>query len=633
MSTFYSFDVFDTLIQRNTLEPAGVFFRVRECMRASGLNFPEELTEDYPTARMGAESNVRYAYRSTYSGSREITFDEIFLRLSAVYNLDAEQICFLMNTELQSELDACEPCIDGLARLLALLEKGERVVMISDMYLPESFIRQLLHKVEPRLDNVPLYLSSSHGFQKMTGELYSAVSEQERNVDFSKWVHYGDNHNADGVAARSHGINAFVHEIPTMNAYERALIRDIGSYNSYLVAALMARYRFSNRPSLVEEFVYTRVSLYLVTYVFWVLKDAIDKGIRKLYFISRDGYHLKRIADSIIQELGLAVSTYYLYGSRRVWWVSSFIENIDPDFFRGVEGLKEPCKFKDLLGLICLTLSEFHDLFPSGRKWGLDSTLELNSIKSIVKEVKVSERYKAHLLKLGRSRRDLVCSYLRESVDVDSSIAFVEYWGRGFTQACLGRLLSCAYGKSVSTEFYYARSIYQNSVNEVRHNFTVNKASLLPVERLFANFPYETVTAYEDSSQGVKAVMMPREYDAALFFAMEHLLPKFSVDLCRAGFFDRIGANRILFDWAISNFNEDLKNDVVWKSFGHLKYAVRAFGHEMEFAPAFKTRVIWGALRGESLETESVDVSLRRSHWLVCYLYKSIIRFKSWVGK
>ncbi|WP_323018068.1 hypothetical protein [Castellaniella sp.] len=92
---FYSFDVFDTLIQRTTLEPIGIFFRVREQMRVSDLDFPLGLIEDYPSARMGAESNVRYAYRSNFGVSRDISFVDIFRRLVDVYDLNAAQSDFL----------------------------------------------------------------------------------------------------------------------------------------------------------------------------------------------------------------------------------------------------------------------------------------------------------------------------------------------------------------------------------------------------------------------------------------------------------------------------------------------------------------------------------------------------------
>jgi len=57
----------------------------------------------------------------------------------------------------------------------------------------------------------------------------------------------------------------------------------------------------------------------LYTYVDWILKQASGRNIKRLYFIARDGFVLKRIADVIIKEYKLDIKTFYLYGSRNVW--------------------------------------------------------------------------------------------------------------------------------------------------------------------------------------------------------------------------------------------------------------------------------------------------------------------------
>jgi hypothetical protein len=620
MAALHSFDVFDTLVQRTTLDPIGIFFRVQERMRASHLNFPAGLIADYPAARMGAESNVRYAYRSTFGISREIAFADIFQRLTSVYGLNTGQSDFLAETELACELEACQPRSAGINQVLALLERNERVVLVSDMYLPETFVRKLLAKAEPRLAEVPLYLSSTRAAQKTTGELFKLVATNE-GADFSDWTHYGDNPLADGEAPGRLGIKPVLHPVPRFNDHERALVRDLGSYDAYCLAALMARYRFDHAPSAAQEFTYTRVALYLVTYVLWVLNDAIGRGIECLYFISRDGHHLKRIADAVIEARQLSLSTHYLQGSRKVWWVPSLIDGIDAEFFLGLESLRTPCRVSDVLDSLSLDVCSFQRLFPAFSDRDVQSWLDPSEAGSIAVQAKASEAYTAHILDLAASRRALVCQYLEHAVDVGRRVAFVEYWGRGFTQTCLGRLLSSAHGRQVSTEFYYARSIYQNDPSGIRRNFTVSKASLLPVERLFANFPQGTVMAYARSESGVQAVTAPRSYDAALFTAMEALLPRFAVDVCKTGLDDRMDTLRRVFDWAIGGFPADLSNRVVWKSFAPLKDVNRAFGEESEFAPAFSLDTIWQVLIGRQPVSESIEISLKRSHWLVRWLY------------
>ena len=64
---------------------------------------------------------------------------------------------------------------------------------------------------------------------------------------------------------------------------------------------------------MYDDFVISFVSLCFVPYVDWVLRDAERRGYKTLYFISRDGHHLKRIADAIIDERNLDIKTKYIY--------------------------------------------------------------------------------------------------------------------------------------------------------------------------------------------------------------------------------------------------------------------------------------------------------------------------------
>ncbi|MFT0531227.1 HAD family hydrolase [Castellaniella hirudinis] len=627
-ASFNSFDIFDTLIQRTTLEPVGIFFRVRELMRDSGMDFPSGLVEDYPAARMGAESNVRYAVRSTIGISREISFFDIFQRLASVYGLNAEQVAYLAETEMACELAACQPRQAGIAQLLGLLDKKERVVLISDMYLPEAFIRQLLAQAEPRLTEVPLYLSATHGKQKLTGELFSLVAKSE-GVDCLNWIHYGDNPAADGACAERLGIKPVLHAIPQFNRHERILVQDLDSYEAYCVAALMARYRFDHAPSARQEFAYARVSLYLATYVLWILNDATRKGIECLYFVSRDGYHLKKIADAVIKQQRLDISTAYLYGSRKVWLVPSFTDRIDDEFFLGLTSLRRPCGFGNVLEALNIGLDDFCGIFPEYSGFTLESQLDPADVAVLVDRVKGSAKYSSYLIRQASADRVLACQYLRENINPNEYFAFVEFWGRGFTQACFGRLLSSAFGKELKTEFYYARSVHQSDALLVRNNFTVNRNTLIPIERIFGNSPSGTVVAYEKLQGAVQPVTFPQDHDAALFSAMEHLLPRFAVDLCSAGFYDKVGLFRRLFDWSVKRFHEDLNDQLVIESYAHLKYSNRTFEPETEFAPPLGVKDIFDLVKGRSISTESVTVSLRRSRCYIVWLYHLAKNIKS----
>ena len=76
-----------------------------------------------------------------------------------------------------------------------------------------------------------------------------------------------------------------------------------------------------------------------------------EKGIQKLFFIARDGYILKKIADILIEKYRYPIATVYLYGSRKAWRLpsikpkdlicKSFSAGIIPDKFIPIKDLRK----------------------------------------------------------------------------------------------------------------------------------------------------------------------------------------------------------------------------------------------------------------------------------------------------
>ncbi|AOR24590.1 hypothetical protein [Clostridium taeniosporum] len=54
----------------------------------------------------------------------------------------------------------------------------------------------------------------------------------------------------------------------------------------------------------------------LVSYVLYILKDAQNKKMERLYFLSRDGYIMYKIANILCQSYGIDIECRYLYCSR-----------------------------------------------------------------------------------------------------------------------------------------------------------------------------------------------------------------------------------------------------------------------------------------------------------------------------
>jgi predicted HAD superfamily hydrolase len=62
----------------------------------------------------------------------------------------------------------------------------------------------------------------------------------------------------------------------------------------------------------------------LYTYIHWVLEEAKNRNIKRLYFLARDGYIMKKIADRICKQDSYNIECRYLYCSRIAWRIPQY---------------------------------------------------------------------------------------------------------------------------------------------------------------------------------------------------------------------------------------------------------------------------------------------------------------------
>lgn len=620
LPTLYSFDIFDTLISRKVLEPSGIFYKIREQMRCSPLDFPPDLVENYVSARRACERNCRTYYnRSKIERDDErceISFREIFDWMKKVYPLTEPQILQLMQWELDAELEDSIPLSRQINYVKELKARGETVVLISDMYLPQEFIRQLLVKADPMLGELPLFLSSDLGYQKSHKTLYLEVYKHFAPWNFGRWIHHGDNTRSDVKVPASLDIRTVQIPVPEFNQLEQALVEKIGTYDAFLVAAKMARFRVEH-PMSREQFVYSYVSLLFVPYIEWCLRDAIERGDEVLYFVSRDGHHLKRIADVIVRQHNLAIETKYIYASRLTWRIPSFIDHIDAGFWgQGYGNFARVNTFDKLLKAMSMDEPTFRRLFPEFAELNEESTFSLPELQSIVNVLKISPKFLAHILKTAEEERVSVCGYLAQEIDAKRPFSIVEYWGRGYTQENFTRLWQQVVEKDVPSVFYYSRSTLPSDEYNIRKNFTLNPSEQQFIEAIFANMPYKSIERYELVDGKWTPVIQPNDCDEALFEAMQTWLPRFAEDYCALPFTDREAIGRCLIDFAIDFYNENQDWPVFREILAPAKDSVELYGKKVEYAKELTMADIDQLEKGNITRnklTKSLTMSLLRS--------------------
>ena len=636
----HSFDIFDTLIRRKSQTPFSIFYYMQKMMMSNTqLPLPAYLIDNWVRIRSQAEYDVRDSYAKTQfernSDKLEITFNDLYNQLQLHLNLSEQQINYLKKLEIDAEIAHIEPIPERINRLLQLKEAGNDVILMSDMYLPKSVILQMLEKADPRLLGIELYLSTEIGHQKSTGKLFKHIFFKNK-YNYSRWVHYGDNVKADGTSPRQFNIQTFVHHPDSFIKFESAMIESMSArvrYDAYLLAAQWQRFRTqtvksskSNLEFDQKYYAYAYAGSALVPYVHWSILDALQRGYETLYFISRDGHFLKQIADQIIATRNYPIKTDFIYGSRQAWRIPSYIDELDSEMFGPFGNFVGMDSFDDLVKASWLEEEELLALFPQFAALKQLPHLRGNTAENIRTLLKNSPEYHQKVLAIAAEHRKLVCKYLQQNINFNEKFAFVEFWGRGYTQDVFSRLLKATAGKKIDTDFYYVRSFSPDKPGIHRHNFIVAPKNFSYFEPIFASTPYQSIKNYQlnDHTGKVEAIAIPAPNEMAEVF--EEQLANFTRD-----YLNVVSTDDLQFIYELANFSYDYQlnnhNDQFTCSvFASLKYNSSSYGTTREYAPVLTLKQLQAISSKQDLDklTTSIAISLARSSEDVYKYYQKI---------
>jgi FMN phosphatase YigB (HAD superfamily) len=310
-----SFDVFDTLLTRKLGNPNAVFPVVAGWLADEGVLVGP--VEAFAAARRRVEDRLGRLR------GRPPKLAEIATELAVLLGLPADAAGVIADAELRCERELVV-AMPGAAGLVAEARALGQVVFVSDTPLPESFIRELLEREELALPTDPVFASSDRGASKASGQLFDLVAP-ELGATPSDLKHHGDNEMADIAAARERGWDAQPMPAGRLNRYEHILESDAGAsagLTSWMAgASRLARLSAGTRgvdPAIAAVAAGVMAPM-LVGYALWVAGQARARGIRRLYFVARDGEVMHHVARIVLAQVAPDLECRYLYGSRQAW--------------------------------------------------------------------------------------------------------------------------------------------------------------------------------------------------------------------------------------------------------------------------------------------------------------------------
>lgn len=291
-----SFDIFDTLILRPFSEPTDVFFFVGDALEY--MNFKQ--------IRMQMELEVRKKCR-VENGHSEVTLEDIWWQMEQETGIPAEKG---MQTEMNMEFRFCYANPFMLEVFQGVKDLGKKIIITSDMYLSEEFLKKLLEK-NGFTGISKFFVSSEYGKNKASGSLYRQIKETFNEK--ARIVHVGDNVHSDVRMAEKWGIKAVYYPNVNKNTllyrpYDMSVVIG-GAYRGIINNVL---HNGKHTYDIEYEYGFIYGGLFVLGYCGFIHDYCKQNGMDKILFLSRDGDIISQVYNRIYPD----ECTEYVYWSR-----------------------------------------------------------------------------------------------------------------------------------------------------------------------------------------------------------------------------------------------------------------------------------------------------------------------------
>jgi FMN phosphatase YigB (HAD superfamily) len=430
MAAVSSFDIFGTLLSRREVEPV---LRFKAAYRPLGFGGGE--LEDLARLRVAAERKASHRW-----GSDLYSLDDIYREMDAGPCTAPLWEKSAMAAELQMEKEECFANHYG-AEKWERARKTSAIIYATDMYLPAAFIQELLERNGLWTKGARLFVSHVEGRAKHSG-LFEKIL-RELKVSPAAILHVGDSWNADVRAPRRLGIRTEYFQGATPTRYERRLAvpRAKPVAKAFRFSRLGVFEQRRGASDVAWETACDVIAPLFLPYVRWVASQAVQKKLKRLYFVSRDGLIFKRIYDILKKDQPAWPESRYLYGSRQAWCcvrAAEFHEK-DLDFLLYEKTNVTPHQVFRRIGFSNDEASRLEvPEWLAGCRHQVAGRQDLEKIKELLKEPFWVRLIRAH----GRERLEAAQGYLRqEGLYGDETYGLVDLGWGGNLQSYLDRIL------------------------------------------------------------------------------------------------------------------------------------------------------------------------------------------------
>lgn len=317
---YISFDFFDTLFMRSVCNPRDLF-QLMEIELHQMWKSENTFTE----VREQAKKRIHKNY----------SLDELYQQMELLSGIPHFVMENIKNAELKLEKEQIFPRETVIAALKSALKWGKKVYIISDMYLPERFYRDILEKFNIVVPVGHILLSNELNAAKSDGSMWKYYSEHILKDNSA--LHIGDNEKADIKEPLKYGIRTYqipgAWDMANASSMKEIVLYICNDYDTAVMGCVLKEtfqnpYALRNTDGKIQiknnhEMGYCVFGPVILTFFLWLLQQSKSDSVEKLVFMSRDGYFLKEDFEYVCELAGIYRECCYLGISRQLAMAAS----------------------------------------------------------------------------------------------------------------------------------------------------------------------------------------------------------------------------------------------------------------------------------------------------------------------
>ena len=496
-----SFDIFDTTLIRKCGNPGNIFYILAHKLYPGN----KAKREDFLLWRMGAESEARRR-----KPGKDVTIEDIYSS-EELKGFDEYTTAHLIEAEksIEAEQLISNPAIRDVIKQKR--EQGYTICFISDMYLPSAMLKEVLEREDCIKSDEFIYVSCEWNARKSNGALYKKLKEQLKPQE---WEHFGDHPVSDYKMAKRHGIKATKVNTDFTISEKRTILphNNRHHYESSILTGLSRATRIRSGNDAYTTIAADFVAPAYIPYVHFFIETARERGLKILYFLSRDSYILQQIAEQLPHD---GFELRYLFVSRKSLLLP-YLHNATADKFLAIQDKRtiRGKNIKELTLSLGTTIDELKEKF--GIEFNFNKITTKEQEKMFLNAIFGCEsKYLPTLNKRAKEKRALLNGYFtQEKVFSNDTTAMVDVGWLGTTRLMINNILK-EEGYPETTFFYYG---VRGDVMHSRYGsyYTYYSPTQLStegttiIENYFSVSPYPSTIGYkENENDGILEPVFP----------------------------------------------------------------------------------------------------------------------------